>query len=66
MRMKREELYYRLALKEVHGIGPIKYKKLIENFGSAKDVFKANNKKYRFAKMVVELINQLEPIRKSL
>lgn len=30
------------------------------------DVFKANNKKYRFAKMVVELINQLEPIRKSL
>lgn len=30
------------------------------------DVFKVNNKKYRFAKMVVELINQLEPIRKSL
>lgn len=30
------------------------------------DVFKANNKRYRFAKMVVELINQLEPIRKSL
>lgn len=30
------------------------------------DVFKANNKKYRFSKMVVELINQLEPIRKSL
>ena len=30
------------------------------------EVFKSNNKKYRFAKMVVELINQLEPIRKSL
>lgn len=30
------------------------------------EIFKANNKKYRFAKMVVELINQLEPIRKSL
>lgn len=30
------------------------------------DAFKANNKKYRFAKMVVELISQLEPIRKSL
>lgn len=30
------------------------------------EIFKANNKRYRFAKMVVELINQLEPIRKSL
>ena len=30
------------------------------------DVFKANNKRYRFSKMMVELINQLEPIRKSL
>lgn len=45
MTMKREELYYRLALKEVHGIGPIKYKKLIENFGNAKDVFQTKNKK---------------------
>lgn len=30
------------------------------------EIFKANNKRYRFAKMVVELINQLEPIRKAL
>ena len=30
------------------------------------DVFKANNKRYRFAKMVVELINQLEPLKKVL
>lgn len=30
------------------------------------EIFKSNNKRYRFAKMVVELINQLEPIRKSL
>ena len=30
------------------------------------DVFKANNKKYRFAKMVVELISQLEPLKKAL
>lgn len=30
------------------------------------DVFKENNKKYRFAKMVVELINQLEPLKKAL
>ncbi len=30
------------------------------------DVFKANNKRYRFAKMVVELIEQLEPIKKAL
>lgn len=30
------------------------------------DLFKANNKKYRFAKMVIELINQLEPLKKAL
>ncbi len=30
------------------------------------DVFKANNKRYRFAKMVVELIEQLKPIQKAL
>ena len=30
------------------------------------EIFKSNNKRYRFAKMVVELINQLEPIIKSL
>lgn len=30
------------------------------------DVFKANNKRYRFAKMVVELIEQLNPIQKAL
>ena len=30
------------------------------------DVFKANNKRYRFAKMVVELIEQLKPIHKAL
>lgn len=30
------------------------------------DVFKANNKKYRFAKLVVELIEQLKPIQKAL
>lgn len=30
------------------------------------EVFKSNNKRYRFAKMVVELINQLEPLKKAL
>ena len=30
------------------------------------DVFKSNNKRYRFAKMVVELIEQLKPIQKAL
>lgn len=29
------------------------------------EIFKANNKKYRFAKMVVELISQLEPLKKA-
>lgn len=30
------------------------------------ETFKANNKRYRFAKMVVELIDQLKPIQKAL
>ncbi|MBL3518914.1 hypothetical protein H0A43_00305 [Arcobacter lanthieri] len=30
------------------------------------EVFKSNNKKYRFAKLVVELIEQLNPIQKAL
>ena len=30
------------------------------------ETFKANNKRYRFAKMVVELIAQLEPLKKAL
>lgn len=30
------------------------------------EVFKTNNKRYRFAKMVVELITQLEPLKKAL
>lgn len=30
------------------------------------EIFKSNNKRYRFAKMVVELINQLEPLKKAL
>ena len=30
------------------------------------EVFKVNNKRYRFAKMVVELIEQLKPIQKAL
>ncbi|MDY0180583.1 hypothetical protein [Aliarcobacter skirrowii] len=30
------------------------------------EVFKSNNKKYRFAKLVVELIEQLKPIQKAL
>jgi nitrogen fixation protein len=30
------------------------------------ELFKANNKRLRFAKMVIKLIDDLEPIRKAL
>ena len=33
---------------------------------NGQEIFKANNKRYRFAKMVVELIEQLNPIQKAL
>lgn len=45
-RMKKEhnELIHRLALHFVPGIGSVKYKKLLETFGNATDVFKQNTK----------------------
>jgi len=39
--MEKEELFYKLALSKVDGIGAIKYKKLLEEFGSAKAILKA-------------------------
>ncbi|MCG3670605.1 hypothetical protein L5F33_10035 [Aliarcobacter butzleri] len=33
---------------------------------NGQEIFKVNNKRYRFAKMVVELIEQLKPIQKAL
>ncbi|MFY4817928.1 hypothetical protein ACOTWJ_06845 [Aliarcobacter butzleri] len=49
-------------------------KDLVENIDTyrqewvknGQEIFKANNKRYRFAKMVVELIEQLKPIQKAL
>lgn len=38
--MNQEELKYLLALKEIKGIGDILARKLIQEFGSARDVFK--------------------------
>ncbi|MBK7690691.1 MAG: DNA-protecting protein DprA [Bacteroidetes bacterium] len=38
------ELYYRLALSQVSGIGPIRYKKLIAHFETAEQVFKQRPK----------------------
>ncbi|WP_353159944.1 DNA-processing protein DprA [Myroides odoratus] len=40
--MREEELLFTLALTKVNGVGPIIGKRLIENFGSAKEVFEAS------------------------
>lgn len=40
--MKNDELFYYLVLQSVVGIGPIKAKKLLNHFGGAKQLFKAN------------------------
>ncbi len=37
--MKKDELFYRLALSQVEGIGPVRYKRLLEQFESASDIF---------------------------
>lgn len=42
--MEQRELYYRLALMRVEGIGPVKHRKLIEQAGSARDLFTGNRK----------------------
>lgn len=42
--MLENELYYRLALSLVPGIGPIRYKKLISYFESAENIFKQHKK----------------------
>ncbi len=45
--MNNTELYYRLALSQVSGVGPIRYKKLISFFETAQSVFKQNSKSLR-------------------
>lgn len=42
--MNYSELYYRLALSQISGIGPIRYKKLITHFETAEQVFKQKGK----------------------
>jgi DNA processing protein len=42
--MNHSELYYRLALSQVSGIGPIRYKKLLTHFETAEQVFKQRPK----------------------
>lgn len=37
--MEQRELFYRLALTRVEGIGPVKHRKLIEQSGSARNLF---------------------------
>lgn len=44
MKIEHNELIHRLALHFVPGIGSIKYKKLLETFGNATQVFKQNIK----------------------
>ena len=42
--MENQELFYRLALNLVNGIGPVKYKKLIATFQTAENIFKQSFK----------------------
>ncbi len=42
--METHELYHRLALSQVNGIGPVRYKKLISLFGSAGEIFSQSQK----------------------
>lgn len=52
--MNYTELYYRLALSQVNGIGPIKYKKLIQQYESAENVFKLKKKNLKNSGLLSE------------
>ncbi|MGG5507418.1 MULTISPECIES: DNA-processing protein DprA [unclassified Myroides] len=58
--MKEEDLFYTLALTKVNGVGPIIGKRLIENFGSAKKVFKASAKELGAKRVSGQLTKQLQ------
>ena len=45
--MKKDELYYKLALSRVDGIGPVKYKKLMEQFTTAEEIFATSIKQLK-------------------
>jgi len=42
--MEQQELMYRLAMSQINGIGPVRYKKMIEFAGSAKSIMTADGK----------------------
>jgi len=47
--MEQQELIYRLAMCQINGIGPVRYKKMIEFAGSAKSIMTADGKFLRKA-----------------
>lgn len=52
--MENHELYYRLALSLVHGIGPVKYRKLLAFYGSAENIFQQNLKSLKRSGLLME------------
>ncbi|HMN32664.1 MAG TPA: DNA-processing protein DprA [Chitinophagaceae bacterium] len=54
--MEQSEIFYRIALNSISGIGPVRYKKLIQEFGSAEAIFK---EKLKFLKINPTLTEQL-------
>ena len=71
--MEKDELHYKMALSKVDGVGPVRYKKLMELFGSAQEVFKQKPKRLKAiagiseAKCQVILgFNQFDRIEKEI
>ena len=52
--MENQELFYRLALNLVNGIGPVKYKKLIATFQTAENIFKQSFKSLKKTDLLTE------------
>ncbi|WP_290837898.1 DNA-processing protein DprA, partial [Flavobacterium sp.] len=58
--MRHEELFYLLALQNVEGVGDVNAKKLLSEFGSAREIFNADDAKLRTIGFSEKIIGHLK------
>ncbi|MGI9530097.1 DNA-processing protein DprA [Lutimonas sp.] len=62
--MKKEDLFYYLALQSVEGIGPVNARKLIEHCGGVQNIFRPDRRELKLIKGISErIINQIGSVK---
>ncbi len=64
--MNKDDLIYLLALHQVNGLGPIRLKKVLDHFGSAKAAWEAKEKEFKALGIYQSTIDKLKQIKSSL